>query len=298
MADSARKINPNRLYFGNVSFEKTQEQITEFFSQCGAVEDVYLVKDKFTGRFQGYGFITFAEDAGKDAALQLDKTDFEGRPIKVNLETRASDKTGSGQRLFIKNIPADKTEEDLKQAFAQYGTPTDFFFVRDRVTKVSKGFGFLDMSTAEEAKAALAMDGEDPFGTGGLSVKIAHKKKPVQSFAPPYGGGYGQQYNPYQAGGFGGPWGGRGGFRGRGGRGRGGRGRGGRGGYGGPPPAYGASFGGPYGAPQGGAYGAPQPAYGAPQGGAYGAPQQSYGAPQGGAYGGQGGYGQGGQGQW
>jgi len=287
----AKTVNPNRLYFGNIAFQKTQEEIQQFFTQCGAVEDVYLVKDKFTQRFQGYGFITFADEEGKEACLKLNGTEFDGRPVKINLETRQSDKTRSQQRIFIKNIPADKTEDEVKQAFAHCGTVTDFFFVKDRVTKIPKGFGFMDFSTSEEAKEALSMDGQDPFGTGGLSVKIAHQKKPVPpSYGPAFGMGYGQQYNPYGAGGYGAPppWqGGYGGFGGRGrgrGRGRGGRGRG-RGNFGGPPPQanYGAYGGAPsYGAPQGGAYGgAPAGGYGGAQGGAYG------GAPAGGAYGGQ-----------
>lgn len=257
----SKHADPNRLYFGNVSFEKTKEEMEKFFAQCGTVTDMYLVKDKFTGRFQGFGFVTFSDSEGKDAALALNGTDYEGRPLKVNSESRANDKTKNKQRLFIRNIPTDKTEDEVKEAFAEYGTVEEFFFVRDKVTKAPKGFGFLDFATGDEATAALAMDGQDPFGNGqALSVKIAHQKKPVQrGYGPAFGGrggygGYGQQYSPYgpppgpyggfpqpapwQQGGYGG-YGGRGGGRGRGRGGYGGYGRG-RGGYGMQQPAYGA----------------------------------------------------------
>lgn len=300
MAGSAAgtdKLNPNRLYFGNVSFNKTKEDIEQFFSSCGQVDDVYLVKDKMTQRFQGYGFITFADAAGKEAALQLNGTEFEGRPLKINLEARASDKTKLQQRLFIRKIPVDKTEEDVKEVFGQYGTVENFFFVKDKMTKQNKDFGFLDFSTSEEAKAALELDGQAIFGEGTqpLSVKIAHQKKPVQrGYGPPGGpGGYNQPYNPYYAGApgpYGGGWGGPpqwqggygggygGGMRGRG-RGRGG-GRGGRGGgrgtgYGAPRGGYGGqqSYN-PYGGGQGGgAYGGNQGGY---QQGGYGGGQQQW----------------------
>lgn len=294
MAGTANdKLNPNRLYFGNVSFNKTKEDIEQFFSSCGQVDDVYLVKDKMTQRFQGYGFITFSDAAGKEAALQLNGSEFEGRPLKINLEARASDKTKLQQRLFIRKIPLDKTEDDVKAVFAQYGSVENFFFVKDKMTKNNKDFGFLDFSTSDEAKAALELDGQAVFGddTQPLSVKIAHQKKPVQR--GPYGpvggpGGYNQPYNPYYAGGpYGGGWGGPpqwgqgggygggygGGMRGRG-RGRGGgrgRGRGGgRGGYGGGAPQYGGgqqSYN-PYNSGgQGGAY---NNSYGNQGGGAYG----------------------------
>lgn len=290
------KLNPNRLYFGNVSFNKTKEDIEQFFSSCGQVDDVYLVKDKMTQRFQGYGFITFADAAGKEAALQLNGTEFEGRPLKINLEARASDKTKLQQRLFIRKIPVDKTEDDVKAVFAQYGQVENFFFVKDKMTKQNKDFGFLDFSTSDEAKAALELDGQAVFGedTQPLSVKIAHQKKPVQR--GPYGpvggpGGYNQPYNPYAGGPYGGGWGGPpqwqggygggygGGMRGRG-RGRGGgrgRGRGRGGGYGGGQPQY------------GGQQNNYNPYNSGGQGGAYGGNQG------GGAYGG---YGGGNQQQW
>jgi len=298
-APQNEKLNPNRLYFGNVSFNKSKEDIEQFFSSCGQVDDVYLVKDKMTQRFQGYGFITFADAAGKEAALQLNGTEFEGRPLKINLEARASDKTKLQQRLFIRKIPADKTEDDVKAVFAQYGQVENFFFVKDKMTKQNKDFGFLDFSTSDEAKAALELDGQAVFGeeTQPLSVKIAHQKKPVQR--GPYGpvggpGGYNQPYNPYYAGGpYGGGWGGPpqwqggygggygGGMRGRG-RGRGGgrgRGRGRGGGYGGGAPQYGGGNQNNYNPYNSGGQG----------GGAYGGNQG------GGAYGG---YGGGNQQQW
>jgi len=229
------KPNPNRLYFGNLPFDKGDEDVRTVFSSCGEVTDIHIIRDRFTKRSRGYGFITFATSEGKDKALQLDGKEFFGRAIKVNLEARnsaANASTKSKQRIFIKNIPKDKTEDDVKGIFEKYGTIENFFFIKDHNTNTSRGFGFMDFSSAAEASAALAMHQQEAFGNT-LVVKIAEEKGSrgrgrggsrnfgrgrgrgrgwgAQAYQP-YGGGYG--YGSYGAGygGYGGYGGGYGGY--------------------------------------------------------------------------------------
>jgi RNA recognition motif-containing protein len=58
-------------------------------------------------------------------------------------------------RLFVGSLSFDTKEDDLQQAFAAYGTPTSVTVITDRNTGRSKGFGFVEFASAEEAKKAI-----------------------------------------------------------------------------------------------------------------------------------------------
>ena len=88
-------------------------------------------------------------------------------------------------KLFVGNLSFDTTENDLQDAFAAHGTVTEANLMIDRMTSRSRGFGFVTMSTDEEAqKATEALNGRD-IGGRALTVNIA---KPREERAPSGGG--------------------------------------------------------------------------------------------------------------
>ena len=120
-----------------------------------------------------------------------------------------------GNKLYVGNLPYQVRDSDLEQAFGQFGSVTSAKVMMERDTGRSKGFGFVEMGSDEEAQAAInGMNGQ-PLGGRNLVVNEARPMEP----RPPRSGG----------GGFGGP---RGGGFGGGGN-RGGFGGGDRGGFGG-----------------------------------------------------------------
>ncbi|MCX6471420.1 MAG: RNA-binding protein [Corynebacteriales bacterium] len=119
----------------------------------------------------------------------------------------------SNSKLYVGNLSFKTTEDELRSTFGQYGAVTDVYVAMDKMTGRPRGFAFVTMGTAEEAKtAAEKMNGTD-LGGRQLTVNEARPKEDRPS------------------GGFGGGGGGGGrGFGGGGGGGRGGFGGGGRGG--------------------------------------------------------------------
>jgi RNA recognition motif-containing protein len=112
-------------------------------------------------------------------------------------------------KLFVGNLSFNTTENALQDAFAAHGNVVEAVLMMDRVSGRPRGFGFITMSTPEEAQKAIeAMNGATLDGRN-LTVNIARPRE-----ERPGGGGGG-------------------GGRGFGGGGGGGGGRGGRGGYGG-----------------------------------------------------------------
>ena len=90
------------------------------------------------------------------------------------------------KRLYVGNLSYDMTSQDLEQAFANHGTVQTATIINDRETGRSKGFGFVEMGTEEEAEAAIAAMNGAEIGGRTLKVNIA---KPRESRSGGGGGG-------------------------------------------------------------------------------------------------------------
>ena len=136
-------------------------------------------------------------------------------------------------KLYVGNLPYTVRDEDLQQAFGEFGAITSAKVMMERDTGRSKGFGFVEMGSDAEAQAAIAgMNGQS---LGGRSITV-NEARPMEARPPRTGGfgggggGYGGGGDRSGGGGYGG--GGRSGGGGYGGGGdRSGGGGGGRGGY-------------------------------------------------------------------
>lgn len=61
-----------------------------------------------------------------------------------------------GKKLYVGGLAYEVTEDQLKDLFSESGTVTEVIIIKDRETGKSKGFGFVEMSTDEEAQKAIA----------------------------------------------------------------------------------------------------------------------------------------------
>jgi RNA recognition motif-containing protein len=94
-------------------------------------------------------------------------------------------------KLFVGNLSFNTTENELQDAFAAHGTVTETNLMVDRMTGRPRGFGFVTMSTPEEAQKAIeAMNGAQVGGRA-LTVNIARPKEERPSGGGG-GGGYGR----------------------------------------------------------------------------------------------------------
>ena len=85
-----------KLYVGNLTFDVTEKQLEELFSQAGVCESVAIITDRATGQSRGFGFVEMASPADAQQAIQqFDGQDFKGRALKVN-EARERDNTRGG----------------------------------------------------------------------------------------------------------------------------------------------------------------------------------------------------------
>jgi RNA recognition motif-containing protein len=68
-------------------------------------------------------------------------------------------------KIYVGNMPYGVTEEDLKQSFSAFGEATSVSIIKDKMSGQSKGFGFVEMASAEQGQAAISgMNGKELKG--------------------------------------------------------------------------------------------------------------------------------------
>ena len=74
-----------KLFVGGISWDTTEDSLKAFFEQVGKVETATIIKDKYTGRSKGFGFIEMSQDEEEKAAIEkLNGQALDGRTLVVN----------------------------------------------------------------------------------------------------------------------------------------------------------------------------------------------------------------------
>src|ERR1700757_2941051 len=95
-----------------------------------------------------------------------------------------------GKKLYVGNLGYGVTDSDLEKMFAAHGTVESAQVIVDRDTGQSKGFGFVEMKTDQEARAAIqALNGQD---SAGRPLKVNEAKPRAEGGRGGGGGGYGR----------------------------------------------------------------------------------------------------------
>ena len=95
-----------------------------------------------------------------------------------------------GKKLYVGNLSYETSSSDLETMFEAHGTVESAQVINDRDTGRSKGFGFIEMSSDDEAQAAVtALNGQD---CGGRALKVNEAKPRENRGGGGYGGGGGR----------------------------------------------------------------------------------------------------------
>lgn len=89
-------------------------------------------------------------------------------------------------KLYVGNLPYTTTAEDLEEAFAAYGEVQSSVIITDRETGRSKGFGFVEMSSSDEAAAAQTAMNQTQLGGRTLKVDLARPRENRENRRPRY----------------------------------------------------------------------------------------------------------------
>jgi len=92
-----------KVYVGDLAFTITEGDLRTAFAQYGELTEVIVIKDKFSGRSKGFGFVTFADDeSAKKAISEMNGKEIQGRAIKVNVAKPMEERDSRPRREFTR----------------------------------------------------------------------------------------------------------------------------------------------------------------------------------------------------
>ncbi|GAB4495546.1 MAG: hypothetical protein Fur0016_27860 [Anaerolineales bacterium] len=84
-----------KLYVGNLSYDATEQELKDLFSQAGVVQSVAIIKDRETGRSKGFAFIEMSNQSEAQAAIsQLNGKPYRDRALTVNIARPREERSG------------------------------------------------------------------------------------------------------------------------------------------------------------------------------------------------------------
>ncbi|XP_031571571.1 squamous cell carcinoma antigen recognized by T-cells 3-like [Actinia tenebrosa] len=190
-----RSSDPNKIFVSNLLFSITEEKLKNKFKELGEVQDVRIVKNK-AGKSKGYAYVEFKDESPVPAALALDRTNMDGRPMFISpcvdkTKTPTSFKFATSldkNTLFVSNLPFEIKESEVEQAFNKHGKVKQVRLVTTRAGK-PKGYGYVEYEDENSAsKAIMVMDGfilNDRTISVALSNPPSRKPSHSEPAAPP-----------------------------------------------------------------------------------------------------------------
>jgi RNA recognition motif-containing protein len=86
-----------KVYVGGLSYNTTEDRLKEEFAKYGAVESATVIRDRYSDRSKGFGFVEMSTDSEAEEAIKgLNGTELEGRQIIVNHAKERTDRGGGG----------------------------------------------------------------------------------------------------------------------------------------------------------------------------------------------------------
>jgi RNA recognition motif-containing protein len=89
-------MSMSKIYVGNLPFKTTESDMKTLFEQFGEIQEIAMIKDRYSNEFKGFCFITFQSQESAQNALALDGKEFSGRPMKVNMARENERRSGGG----------------------------------------------------------------------------------------------------------------------------------------------------------------------------------------------------------
>lgn len=162
---------PGRLFVGNLPFDSSDSDLRRVFEERGiTLRQVIIPVDKATGRHRGFAFVEPARKEGILDGLDLDGAlVLRGRLLRINEADQLDEPRPSGRaaarpvpslskRVYLGNLPYGFGSADIRALLAKYDlTATDVYLMKDQRTGHSKGAGFVEMASLDDAAKAIGV---------------------------------------------------------------------------------------------------------------------------------------------
>lgn len=153
---------PCSLFVGNLDPRVYRELLLEIFNLAGFVSQCHVVFDKTTGISSGFGFVDYDDhDTAQTAMEKFRGTTIYGKLLTIDW-ARAAGRDGNARAeeaaaycLFVGNLSPDVSDDQLLNAFSQFGSCVSAKCAKDPVTNKTQGFAFVSFQQRPHAAAAM-----------------------------------------------------------------------------------------------------------------------------------------------
>ncbi len=184
-----------KLFVRNLSWSITENDLNALFSEVGEVVSVKIPTRREDGKPRGFAFVEMQNQDASQAVIQrYNGYSLDNRDLVIDFqdENRGKDRAASGAaknaKLFVRNISYSVSEQSLQALFQKAGTVHSAKIAMDRETNESKGFGFVEMASADEAEEAI--NNLNNTNLDGKEIVIDFQD-PNRAKSKPRSGGYG-----------------------------------------------------------------------------------------------------------
>lgn len=138
-----------KLFIGGLSYNTTEESLSNFFSKWGKLTDCVVMQDPATKRSRGFGFVTFekahmVDDCMSNRPHKLDGREVEAKRAVSREESHRPGIHKSVKRMFMGGIKENVNVEDVTAYFEKYGKVESVELLQDKNSGKKRGFGFVN----------------------------------------------------------------------------------------------------------------------------------------------------------
>ncbi|XP_032526275.1 RNA-binding protein 45-like [Danaus plexippus] len=161
--DRKEEKPPHSRVFVVCNKQLKEEDLRLRFQRFGAIEDLYIPRDRHTGESKGVAYIKYAKTSSAAAAIQevhMKVLNNDNKPTKVMVAVNKNENPAQNEnvdryrRLFIK-VQKDASESELRHHFSTFGQIESIHLQRDKVTDTCKGFAYVQYKTFYDAAKAF-----------------------------------------------------------------------------------------------------------------------------------------------
>eukprot|EP01091_Cochliopodium_minus_P013622 TRINITY_DN442_c0_g1_i3.p1 TRINITY_DN442_c0_g1~~TRINITY_DN442_c0_g1_i3.p1 ORF type:complete len:557 (-),score=200.65 TRINITY_DN442_c0_g1_i3:89-1759(-) len=178
---SLRRSGQGNIYIKDLHPSIQSQDLYDNFSQFGTILSC-KVETELDGRSKGFGYVHFENvEAAKKAIEGINGMEIEGKVVHVFEFQTKKQRLGGSQNIprftniFVKNLNPKVTEKELTEKFSEYGKITSLVIMYDN-NNVTKGFGFINYSSSEEAQRSVEKAHDTEFLGQKIYVAKAQKR--------------------------------------------------------------------------------------------------------------------------
>lgn len=150
------ELEQRKVVVLGVPWQTDDSTLQQHFCQFGVVEEAQIMREKYTGKSRGFGFVTFRSTTDALKAVNAEHC-IDGRKCEAKFALPEG-KVGSARttRIFVARIPSSVSDAQFRQYFEQFGICQDCYMPKDPSKQGHRGIGFVTYSSPESVELVMS----------------------------------------------------------------------------------------------------------------------------------------------